>query len=286
MSEVTKEEAKKRIAKLRSAINRYRYLYHALDRAEISDEALDSLKHELLLLEEKFPELVTPDSPTQRVGGSALPKFTKVRHEAPMLSIEDIFGPEEAVSWQDYLKRLAPKEDLSYFVELKIDGLAVSLVYQNGILKQGSTRGNGEVGEDVTENLKTVESVPLRVEEHGTFPNSHIERQLRGLLKSGRLEVRGEIYISTKDFEAFNKAQAKHGEKMFANPRNFAAGSIRQLDPKLASSRPLRFLAYDLVTDCGQKTHSEEHKILLALPKKSLPTGRPRKKGVPYCRFK
>lgn len=231
-------EAKKRIEKLKKAINHHRYLYHVLDKQEISDAALDSLKHELYQLEQQYPEFLTADSPTQRVGGQPLKGFKKVEHRVPMLSIEDIFSEKELTDWENYLKRLAPGKKFSYFCEPKIDGFAVTLIYQDGILQAGATRGNGKVGEEVTQNLKTIESIPLKLR--------------RAPAKT--IEVRGEVYMEKKDFEKFKST--------YANPRNLAAGSIRQLDPKLAAKRPLKFLAYDLVTKLGQKKHAEEHQLL------------------------
>jgi len=262
---MTKTEVKKRIEKLKKLINYHRYLYHVLNRQEISDAALDSLKHELYKLEQQFPELITPDSPTQRVAGKPLAGFQKVEHKIPMLSIEDIFAEEELRDWEDYLKKLMPSEKFEYFAELKIDGFAISLLYENGIFKIGSTRGTGKIGEDVSQNLKTIESIPLKLELHGKLPNKEIEERIKKIIKKGEIEIRGEVYMDVKDFERLNKELAKRGEKTFANPRNLAAGSIRQLDPKLAASRPLKFLAYDIVADLGQKKHSEEHQILLAL---------------------
>jgi len=233
-----KKSAQQRIKKLKKLINYHRYLYHVLDRQEISDAALDSLKHELYQLEQQYPNLLTIDSPTQRVGGKPLEGFTKVKHRVPMLSIEDVFSEQELEDWENYLKRLAPGKILNYFCEPKIDGFAVTLIYQNGVLVTGATRGNGREGEDVTQNLKTIESIPLR---------------LRKSLV-GTVEVRGEVYMEKKDFEKFKFT--------YANPRNLAAGSIRQLDSKVASVRPLKFLAYDLMTVLGQHKHSEEHRIL------------------------
>jgi len=262
---VNKQQAKQRIEKLKKVINYHRYLYHVLNRQEISDAALDSLKHELYKLEQQFPELITPDSPTQRVAGKPLAGFQKVEHKIPMLSIEDIFAEEELRDWEDYLKKLMPSEKFEYFAELKIDGFAISLLYENGIFKIGSTRGTGKIGEDVSQNLKTIESIPLKLELHGKLPNKEIEERIKKIIKKGEIEIRGEVYMDVKDFERLNKELAKRGEKTFANPRNLAAGSIRQLDPKLAASRPLKFLAYDIVADLGQKKHSEEHQILLAL---------------------
>jgi len=271
---MNRQQAKQRIEKLRKVIDYHRYLYHVLNRQEISDAALDSLKHELYKLEQQFPEFITPDSPTQRVAGKPLEGFAKVEHKTSMLSIEDIFSEEELRDWEDYLKKLAPHhfsqksgEGVEYFAELKVDGFAISLLYENGIFKIGSTRGTGKIGEDVTQNLKTIESIPLKLEIHPPpkFGGEEFEEKLKKLIEKGEIEIRGEVYMNVKDFERLNKELEKKGEKTFANPRNLAAGSIRQLDPKLAASRPLKFLAYDIVTDLGQKKHSQEHQILLAL---------------------
>lgn len=251
--ETEKEKAKKRIEKLKELINHYRYQYHVQDQQEISDEAFDSLKHELYKLEQQFPKFITPDSPTQRVGGRPLEKFKKVRHEKLMLSLEDVFSEKELQDWENYLKRLEPSAQLEYFTESKIDGFAVELVYEKGIFKIGSTRGDGFIGEDVTQNLKTIEAIPLKLE----IPE--------------QLIVRGEVYMERADFEKLNKGLKRAGKIAYSNPRNLAAGSIRQLDPKLAASRPLKFLAYDMITDFGQKKHSEEHQILPALGFKTDP---------------
>ncbi len=263
---MVREEARKRVEKLKELINRHRYLYHVKDTQEISDSAFDMIKHELFSLEQQYPDLITSDSPTQRVGGQPLDKFHKVSHALPMLSIEDVFSQEELSSWEEYLLRLAEGKDVSlpsartngleYFAELKIDGFAVSLKYKNGVFQTGATRGNGAVGEDVTQNLKTIESIPLRLE----IGNLKLKIPV-----PSEVEVRGEVYMAKKDFEKFNEERKKKGEELFANPRNLAAGSIRQLDPKLAASRPLKFLAYDLVSDLGQTLHSEEHEILQSL---------------------
>ena len=262
---MNKQQAKKRIEKLRKVINHHRYLYHVLDKQEISDSASDSLKHELFQLEKEFPEFIIPDSPTQRVGGKPLDSFKKIKHFIPMLSIEDIFSDKELKSWEDYLKRLESLQEFDFFTELKIDGFAVSLVYENGFLVYGVTRGNGRFGEDVTQNLKTIESIPLKLEIQANILNKIIGKKIKKLIKKGRIEIRGEVYMERKKFEKLNKELAVKGEKTYSNPRNLAAGSIRQLDPKLAASRPLDFLAYDIITDFGQKTHSEEHEILPVL---------------------
>jgi len=265
---MNKQDAKKRIEKLKKEINRYRYSYHVLDKSLISDAALDSLKHELYKLEQKYPEFITPDSPTQRIGGKPLEKFEKVHHFVQMLSIEDVFSEEELRAWEERIKKLlSPKfvKALDYFVELKIDGFGISLIYENGIFIQGSTRGDGRIGENVTRNLKTIESIPLKLEIHKKMPSKKIEEKTRDLIKNGRIEIRGEVYMSKKAFEKANKQRKKEGLALYANPRNTAAGSIRQLNPKLAASRDLNFLAYDLVTDLRQTTHQEEHQITRTL---------------------
>ena len=267
---MTKQEAQKRIEKLRSEINHHRYLYHVLDRQEISDAAHDSLKQELERLEEKYPDLITADSPTQRVGGTPLSKFQKVPHRARMLSLNDAFLPEEVRKWEERLKRLEPRLILQYFAELKVDGFAISLEYESGLMICASTRGDGKIGEDVTENVKTVESVPLSLMrdfskiERASNEIQKIFTEFPRVLNAVRvlprhIEVRGEIYMAKSAFEAANREQKKKSLEPYANPRNIAAGSIRQLDPKVAAARKLDFLAYDLVTDLGLKTHEEEH---------------------------
>ncbi len=272
-----KQEAKKRINKLKEVINYHRYLYHVQNRQEISDAALDSLKHELFKLEEQFPQLITSDSPTQRVAGEALKEFKKIKHTVPMLSIEDIFLEEELRDWEDYLRRLVPHHFSQksgggeYFAELKIDGFAVNLIYTAGVFSVGATRGNGAIGEDVTQNLKTIESIPLKLHIHGNFPSKETAEKVKKLIGNGKIEIRGEVYMEKRAFEKFNKELELKGEKTFANPRNLAAGSIRQLNPKLAASRPLKFLAYDIITDMGQIKHSEEHQILPILGFKTDP---------------
>lgn len=247
---MNQREAKTRIEKLRKEIDHYRYVYHVLDRQEISDAALDSLKDELYRLEQQFPELITPDSPTQRVAGEPLEGFQKYTHPTRMLSLNDAFSEEDLQEWVERLKRLDPHAKLSFYAEPKIDGLAMSLLYEDGLFHVGATRGNGVVGEDVTANIRTINSVPLRL---------HNIPQLK---KSRRIEIRGEVYITKKVFDSINREREKSGEPLFMNPRNTAAGSIRQLDPKLTASRDLRFIAYAIPTDLGQKTHHEEHALL------------------------
>ncbi len=240
-----KSAAKKRIAKLSDVIRSHNYKYHVLDKPEINDAAFDSLKHELSKLEEEYPDLVTLDSPTQRVNGQALDKFEKVKHKKRMLSLEDVFYFKELESWQERIQKLVPSTKLEYFAELKIDGFAVSLIYKDGIFVRGATRGDGIIGEDVTQNLKTINSIPLKLE-----------------TSKKEVEIRGEVYMTKSTFEAINQERKEQKLSLYANPRNTAAGSIRQLDPKIAASRKLEFLAYDIVTDLGQKTHQQEHQIL------------------------
>ncbi len=249
-----KEEAKSRIEVLKKEIDQNRYLYHALDKPRVSDAVDDSLKRELAKLEEQYPELITIDSPTQRVGGKALDKFAKLTHKKPMLSLNDVFSAEEFKAWEDRIAKLVGRDKISqagYYGEVKMDGLAVTLLYENGIFVQGATRGDGKIGEDVTNNLKTIESIPLKLRALASHPE----------LVSGSLEIRGEIYIDKKDFEDINDLQRKNGGQVFANPRNLAAGSIRQLDPKIAASRKLKFMMYAISTDLGAQKHSEEHEI-------------------------
>ena len=248
---MTKAEAKIRIQKLREQIDYYRYQYHVLDKSEIPDAALDSLKHELQSLEEQFPEFITPDSPSQRVGGKPLDKFKKAPHTMPMLSLNDVFDFEEVKTWQERVNKLLPvSAQIDFFAELKVDGLALSLTYQNGLLIRASTRGDGRIGEDITQNAKTIEAIPLKLRNTKKYHLPEI------------MEVRGEVYMRKKVFEDLNKIQKKSGEAEFANPRNASAGAVRQLDPKITASRKLSFLAYDIPTDIGVKTHQEIHEVL------------------------
>lgn len=242
-----KTAAKARIEKLKTLINDYRYHYHVLDESIMSEAAADSLKHELSQLEEQYPEFITPDSPTQRVAGKPLDKFQKVTHASRMISLADVFSESEIRDWVARNYKLVPNgTEFTFFTDIKMDGLAMSLHYENGIFKQAVTRGDGLVGEDVTMNVKTIQNIPLKLNLEN--PPEH-------------LEVRGEVIIFKQDFEKLNQMQAKLGEKPFANPRNLAAGTIRQLDPRIAASRPLRFMAYDLVTP-DLPTHQEAYEFL------------------------
>lgn len=255
---MTQEEAKKRIEVLKKEIDRNRYLYHVKDRPRVSDAVDDSLKRELSNLENQYPDLITSDSPSQRVGGEPLAKFVKVKHSSSMLSLNDAFSKEELEKWQERLEKLVGKDKIAksgYYCELKMDGLAVALQYQNGVLKTGTTRGDGQVGEDVTNNLRTIESIPLIIQ-------GHLEggsKNLRG--ERGKFEVRGEVYLPKKEFDELNKIQKEKNLPLYANPRNIAAGSIRQLDPKIAAERNLEFMMYAIPTNLDLKNHSEEHQL-------------------------
>jgi DNA ligase (NAD+) len=262
---VTKQGVKQRIEKLKVLINKYRYHRLVLDKPLIEESVEDSLKKELFDLEQEFPDLVTSDSPTQRVAGKPLKKFEKFPHPQRMFSFNDAFSEEDMSDWEERLKRLDPRATESgYYCELKIDGLAIELVYEDGILKVGATRGDGMIGENVTQNLKTVEAIPLSL-------------HITDYKLPASLIVRGEVFLSKKEFEKVNKEQKKKGEAVYANPRNLAAGSIRQLDPAIISARRLDSFAYSLVTDLGQKVHEDEHKILKDLGFKTNPHNK-------YCR--
>lgn len=258
-------DAKTRIEKLKKEINRHRYLTHVLDRQEISEAALDSLKNELQKLEDQFPEFITKDSPTQRVGGKALDEFQKVKHTKPILSLVDAFSKEDLEAWEERNRRLLPSaERMEYFAELKFDGIAIVLTYENGLLIRAATRGDGTAGEDVTQNIKTIESVPLVLEDASA--NAAAMRARRG-----RFEVRGEALMTKKAFEAVNKEQEKAGLPLYANPRNTAAGSVRQLDSSVTARRKLDCYAFEILTDLGQKTHEDVHAILRDLGFKTSP---------------
>lgn len=243
---ITKGQAVQRLAKLRQSINRYRYDIHVLNKATISEAALDSLKHELQELEQRFPDLITPDSPSQRVAGQPLPQFKKVAHSARMISLADIFSVEELDQWEKRWRKLAPHAQPEYVVDAKLDGLAVSLVYERGLFTQAATRGDGSIGEDVSQNVRTIEAVPLRLE------LEKLPMNVRRMAGDGRIEIRGEIVMLKKDFATLNKSQAAAGKPLFANPRNVSAGSIRQLDSRITAQRRLSFFAWELATDVGQ----------------------------------
>jgi DNA ligase (NAD+) len=246
---MSEDSPAKRAAKLRELINDYRYNYHVLNKSIMSEAAADSLKHELSELEARHPELITPDSPTQRVAGEPLPGFKQIQHSQRMLSLNDVFNEQELKAWVERMNKLLPAgARLDYWVDVKMDGFAAALVYENGMFSQAITRGDGFVGEDVTANVRTIESVPLKLRRNKKYAH---------FLK-GRTEIRGEIVMYKKDFEKLNAARVKAGQPEFANPRNTAAGTVRQLDPKLVAARPLHFHAYDILRGDTSEVPSNE----------------------------
>ncbi|HVC36445.1 MAG TPA: NAD-dependent DNA ligase LigA [Candidatus Dormibacteraeota bacterium] len=255
---MNKPSAQSRILQLRQLIDDYRYHYHVLDESIISEAAADSLKHELTLLEEQYPQLVTPDSPTQRVAGQVLPGFNKIRHSSRMLSLNDVFSRQEVEAWIKRINKLSPSSKTEYFADIKMDGLACAIIYEDGQYTQAVTRGDGFVGEDVTANVATIEAVPFKLRSTKSKYTSFLK---------GRTEVRGEIVLFKKDFEAINRQRLDTDQPAFANPRNLAAGTIRQLDPRLAAARPLRFRAYDLIVEDEEAipTHAFAYQALRAL---------------------
>ena len=237
--QLDRQAAEQRIVKLRDLINDYRYHYHVLDESIMSEAAADSLKHELSQLEEQFPELVTPDSPTQRVAGKALSKFAKVQHQTRMISLQDVFDRAEVAAWIERMHKVRSDITEEFLCDIKMDGLACALIYEDGVLARAVTRGDGLVGEDVTMNVRTIQNVPLILRANQRF--AHFLR--------GRTEIRGEIVMHKADFAALNQRRRAAGQPEFANPRNLAAGTIRQLDPKLVAERPLNFVGYDIIRD-------------------------------------
>lgn len=243
---MTKSEAIKHIEFLREEINRHNYLYYILDSPEISDAEYDRLMRELEELEKKFPGLVTPDSPTQRVGAAPMEEFGTVKHTIPMISLQNAFSEEEALEFDSRVKRfLHTTDDIEYVAEPKIDGLAIELVYENGVFVAGSTRGDGETGENVTQNLRTIKTIPLKLRKlppASPVPKGEMPDLFPALLP--RLEVRGEVYMKISDFNRLNKRREEAGETVFANPRNASAGSVRQLDSHVTAERPLDIFCY------------------------------------------
>ncbi|MBA2545942.1 MAG: NAD-dependent DNA ligase LigA, partial [Solirubrobacterales bacterium] len=244
---MTPAKAKKRAEELRGEIAKHDHSYYVLDDPTISDTDYDDLLRELREVEEANPDLVTPDSPTQRVGGAPLGKFKRVEHAEPMLSLSNARDEDELRAWAKRVERGLERLDIEgkeirYVTEAKVDGLAISLTYEDGVLTRGATRGDGRIGEDVTQNLRTMRSVPLRIKDAPEL-----------------VEVRGEVYLPIADFAKLNEERAKAGEATFANPRNSAAGSIRQLDPKLAAARPLAMWTYGIGARGGWEpdSHSE-----------------------------
>lgn len=241
-----------RVQKLRDIINQHNYEYYVLDQPTISDATWDSLNNELKSLEAKYPSLVTPDSPTQRITGKALGKFASIKHQRPMLSLSDIFSVSELEAWEARMHKLLDKTKLEYYIELKLDGLAMALQYENGVFARAITRGDGQTGEDVTHTVRTIQTVPLRLRKSKKVPAQVYEF----------FEVRGEVIIPKAEFERINAERAKQDLPLFANPRNAGAGTIRQLDSAAAANRRLEFIAYAVEMDLpGLDTHASEHTL-------------------------
>ena len=248
---------KARADEIKSLLNRYSYEYYTLDKPSVSDAVYDSLMDELKSIEAEYPELITIDSPTQRVGNKLLDGFQKVKHERRMVSLNDVFNKSEIEAWIKRTDKLIPGHRHEFFADIKMDGLACALIYIDGVLAQAVTRGDSFIGEDVTNNVRTIKNVPLRLHEAPGF-----EKFL-----SGRTEIRGEIVMLKRDFEELNEKQKALGQPEFANPRNLAAGTIRQLDPSLVAARPLHFRGYDVLRDDDAEvpTNSFAYEALTAL---------------------
>ena len=254
----------RKVKTLRERIERHNRLYYVEDAPEITDAEYDALFAELQALEAEHPELRTPDSPTQRVGAAPLAEFGEVRHRTPMLSISNAFDEEDVRAFHKRISQALGAQTIEYAAEPKFDGLAVSLLYRDGAFVQGATRGDGTTGEDVTLNLRTIQSIPLRI------PLAEL------------LEVRGEVLMYRRDFDALNQRQREAQQKEYVNPRNAAAGAVRQLDSRITATRRLRFFAYALITQSALKTHSE---ALDRLEKLGFPVCRERAlvSGVRAC---
>ena len=225
------EAIKKQINYLKSLIQEHDHNYYVLDEPQISDHEYDQLLRELKDIEDSHPELITSDSPTQRVGGSPISEFNQIQHNKPMLSLGNAFGIDELEAFNKRINDTLDTNDVEFNAELKFDGLAVTILYENGVMKYAATRGDGNVGEDVTHNIKTIKTIPLKL-----YGENHPQT----------LEVRGEVLMDKNDFKELNDYQISLGQKTFANPRNAAAGSLRQLDPKITAKRKLKFYAYSL----------------------------------------
>ncbi|MBU4310788.1 NAD-dependent DNA ligase LigA, partial [bacterium] len=256
------EKIKKEIERLREEIRYHDYKYYIENQPVISDKEYDALMQKLIKLEEKYPQFITPDSSTQRVGGAPAEEFGEAKHIVPLLSLSNAFSFEDLEAFDKRVKRmlgLPSDRDIEYVSELKIDGLAINLTYENGVLVRGATRGDGFRGENVTNNLKTIHAIPLR---------------LRGERIPRLLEVRGEVYMLHKDFQRLNREREKSGEPLFANPRNAAAGSVRQLDPKITARRKLDIFTYASgeYRDGKIETHIELLRLFKSLGLKVNPT--------------
>ena len=262
--------AETRIGELRRQLNDYSYRYHVLDDPIVPDAEYDRLLQELAELENEYPEFITEDSPTQRVGDRPLSEFSEVSHEVPMLSLDNAFGDEELFAFDKRSKDRLDVAEIHYTAEVKLDGLAVSLLYQHGKLVRAATRGDGTTGEDVTSNIRTINSIPLALRSTG-YPV--------------RLEVRGEVFMTKAGFEELNNRQLARAEKLFANPRNAAAGSLRQLDPRLTAERPLKFFAHGIGIVDGGELPGSHFGILQSLKTWGLPVSAETRRvaGIEEC---
>lgn len=264
------KESRKRARNLRELISRYDYEYYVLDRPTVDDETYDSLMRELKEIEKEHPSLKTSDSPTQKVPGEPARRFKKTVHKYQMLSLNDAFNEQELFDWENRIRKIlldrGVNKKTDYFCEPKVDGLSVMLTYKNGLFEKGATRGDGKIGEDVTANLRVIGSIPIK-----------LKTKIKNKSQKSRIDVRGEVYMSKKVFEEVNREIAKKGEKTYANPRNLAAGTLRQLDPKKVRERRLDSYIYETYGDVGSKTHAEKHEILNKLGFKVS-------KHVKYCK--
>ncbi len=254
---MSQSQLRQRVDELKYLINQYSYEYHVLDAPTVSNDIWDSLLAELKKLEAEHPELVASDSPTQRVGSQIASSFKKVEHKTRMISLNDVFSRDEVEAWAQRMDNLLAGSPHQFFADIKMDGLACSIIYQDGLFKQAVTRGDGSVGEDVSENVRTIKNVPLRLIKTKGFEKFLV----------GRTEARGEIVMLKKDFMELNRQRQSTDEPIFANPRNLAAGTIRQLDPSIVASRPLQFRAYDIIRDDPEeiKTWLEAYQIATAI---------------------
>ena len=260
------KDVEKKIEALREKIRRHEYLYYVLDNPEISDQEFDRLMQQLKDLEAEHPSLVTPDSPTQRVGGKPREGFVKVRHSSPMLSLDNTYNEEELRGWERRVHELSGRKDVDYVCELKLDGMSLALVYEEGRLARGATRGDGSVGEDVTLNVRTVRSIPLSIDRD----------KLKKAGIPANFEVRGELLMPTASFKRVNEERERNGLPTFANPRNFTAGTVRQLDPNITAARRMDFFPYILLSN--GRTYFDRHwETLTALDKAGFKVNQYRK---------
>lgn len=258
-------QASKRLAQLRELLEQYRYEYYVLDKPTVADAVYDSLNNEIKALESEHPDLITPESPTQRVGGAVSGKFKSVPHPSPMLSLQDVFSIDEVEAWEKRMHKLLGTGDVEYYAELKMDGLTARLEYEHGVFVRATTRGDGYVGEDVTHTVRTIQTIPMRLRHSAKAPKVVYEK----------FEIRGEVVFPKANFEKLNKEREAAGLPLFANPRNAGAGTLRQLDPKVAAERKLQFIAFGIEMDLPELvTHEDEHNLARELGFKVEPHDR------------